>query len=284
MNIKIEKIEEPANYFSSSFSQEEVILDRIHVKIQGIKAKVENNKNNKERRFRRKYFAILLYCYSNYDLDRYTKSEYFNSWNEDIKRIIIALVKKSNPLCYSKRYSKLYSPLPLIPILSLSKEDQEKFEKVHSQIKQVVAQREILGYKLKKKLMDLVGKQFTFDDLIQYVKTDLFSPWDHKIKDSLYIKIKKISREFKKQNVKLSQNLEEYTSSSLQEILKRTIDSTDIKVEVQSRPRFSSYTEYQQRDMFNKLDRPKRKRVEKFVELEKKNIHPMITRSKKRKI
>ena len=243
MNIKIEKIEEPANYSSSSFSQENDILDRIHVKIQGIKAKVENNINFNKKRFRRKHFAILLYCYSDYDLDQYTKSEYFNSWNEDIKRIIINLVI---PLDFSKRCAKRYSPPPLIPILSLSKEDQETFEKVHSQIKQVVAQREILGYKLREKLMNLVGKQFTFDDLVQYVKTDLFSPWDHKIKDSLYIKIKKITREFKKQNVKFSQNLEEYTSSSLQESLKRTIDSTDIKVEV--------------------LDRPKRKRVRKLVE------------------
>lgn len=273
MNVKIE---EPANYLSSSFSQENFILDRIHVKIQGIKTQVENYKNNKQG-FRRKHFAILPYCYATDDLDQYTKSKYFNSWNEDIKRIIIGLVNESDPLRSSKRSSKRYSPSPLITVLSLSKEDQEKFEKVHSQIKKVVKQREILGYKIKDKLMDLVGKHFTFDDLVQYVKTDLFSTWDHKIKDSLYVKIhQRLSSEFKKQNVKLSQNLEEYTSRGLipalpSEPLKRTFDSTGIEVEVQSRPRFSNYTEYQQSDMFNKLDRPKRKRVEKLVELEKKD-------------
>ena len=42
-------------------------------------------------------------------------------------------------------------------------------------------------------------------------------------------------------------------------------DPTDVKAVVESRPRFSNYTECQQSNMFNKLVKPRRKRVEKLM-------------------
>jgi hypothetical protein len=75
----------------SSFQQENISkLDQIHIKIQDIIIRRENiGKIIKKRNFR-----ILSYNFTSKELIQYTKSEIFNSLNNDVKRIIKNLINK----------------------------------------------------------------------------------------------------------------------------------------------------------------------------------------------
>ncbi|RGB31269.1 hypothetical protein C1646_792238 [Rhizophagus diaphanus] len=128
-------------------------------------------------------------------------------------------------------------------------------ETLHSQIQQIIVQKEILGYKVRlRHFKALLEKYFKIGDFIQYSKTNQFYSLNDNSQRliNLFI-LKNLTQEFEQENMILSQNLEEYIKRGL-------IPELPLK--------YNNYTEYRKSHMFHGLKKNLKRNVEKLVELE----------------
>lgn len=276
LNISKPTHAEPSssNHFSSSSqfnslprekSENIFLINQIHNRVQ----KIVNRRENHGKRLKKKNFKILAKDFALNDLRQYTKSENFRSLKEKVKGHVNKVIEESmnNPnfsmTSYNKPINTTFSR-SLTPftsqINSLSQENQEIpliIENLHSQIQQIIKQKEASQTRVRLKHLKAL-KSYTLNNFIQYTKTNMFNSLDSNSKRLMNLHISEtLSREFDRQNLVLSQNLDEY-------ITRGVIPELPYG--------YKNYTEYEKSDMFNKLNKVLKARVVKLTMLEKRII------------
>ncbi|RGB31272.1 hypothetical protein C1646_709394 [Rhizophagus diaphanus] len=278
LNISKTTHTEPSssNHFSSSSqsnslsrekSENVFLINQIHTRVQ----KIINRRENYGKKLKKKNFKILANDFTLNDLRQYTKSENFKFLKEKVRGHVNKVIEDSmNNPNFSMTSHNNYKPInttfsrSLTPftsqINSFSQENQEIpliIENLHSQIQQIIKQKEASQTRVRLKHFKAL-KSYTLNNFVQYTKTNMFNSLDSNSKRLMNLLISEtLSREFDRQNLVLSQSMDEY-------ITRGVIPELPYG--------YKNYTEYEKSDMFNKLNKVLKARVVKLTMLEKRII------------
>ncbi|CAI2182582.1 9790_t:CDS:1 [Funneliformis geosporum] len=217
------------NSFDQENQETDSKLELIHFKLQQIATQKETL--GIKIKFKHISTFVKYNSLTSADLIQYTKTSNFNLLNERIKILINRHIRK------------------------MSSEDEvitTNLEKLHAQIN---AESKIKGESIKRRDFNFLYRTSNFKILIPYTKTQYFDSLSIKIKNFVNIIIYDVlKKEFIVQNLKLSQNLEEYTKRGLIPPLPAGYDS---------------YAEYENSIMFCSLSKKQKSRVSKLVKFQK---------------
>ena len=113
----------------------------------------------------------------------------------------------NNSTTYATHSSNQFFPSTSFPLQSNSFSQIENLENLHSQIQQVIARQEQLGFKVRLKHFKAIGKSFTINDFIQYTETNQFNSLDKKSKRYINYQLKSMMSEDLK--TRRNQNLDD---------------------------------------------------------------------------
>ncbi|GBB88877.1 hypothetical protein RclHR1_01550011 [Rhizophagus clarus] len=257
-----------SNHFSSSSqfnslpkekSENLFIINQIHARVQ----KIVNNRESVGKKLKKKNFKILAKDFAINDLKQYTKSDIFKSLKENVKGHIRRLVElnMNNPNYSMRPINNAFSRPFFSQINSFPQENQEIspiLEHLHSRIQYIIKQKEIDKLRVRLKHFKTLLQSSSLNNLIKYTKTNMFNSLDNNSKRLLNLLIyEALSKEFNRQNIILSQNMDEYITRGVIPELPHG---------------YKNYIEYEKSDMFIRLNKALKARVVKLAMLEKRII------------
>ena len=137
------------------------------------------------------------------------------------------------------------------------KNQTSKFEILHERIQQIIIRRKSINKIIVPKNFKSLRKSFTIDDFVQYTKTNHFNSLGKVPKGILdNIISMTLVKDFKQEDLILSQNLDEY--------IKRGVIP-----ELPSE--YNNYSEYAESAKFNELNKKVKTRVKKLILLERRD-------------
>ncbi|CAG8513421.1 741_t:CDS:2 [Funneliformis caledonium] len=205
-------------------------FEQIHTRIQNI----ITQKEVIDSKIKLKHIRPFKDSFTRDELIRYTKTTNFNSLNDRTKRLFVLFIQE-------------------LSSTSTNEIDAIKLENLH---KKIITIAETRGKTISKDHLDFLKNPSVFNYLIHYKKTHHFDSLSDLIKSFIdSIIYDGLKKEFNREKITLSQNLEEYIKRGLIPQLPTG---------------YHNYAEYERTGMFFCLSRKQKSRVRKLVVLENK--------------